>query len=381
MTTWPTRPLGSAFAGDHVNDAVARDGDAAFMRRALELARLGWGQTAPNPMVGAVIVREDRVVGEGFHARYGEAHAEPAALAAAGERARGATMYVTLEPCAHVGKTPPCVDAILRAGVSRVVVAMMDPNPVAAGGIDKLRSAGVEVRSGVLEAEARELNAAYINAITGTRPWVTLKMAVSLDCAIADRSQTTTRITAGPARRYAHSLRAGHDAVAVGMGTVRTDDPQLTVREVPPPRVPPTRVVFSRSARLSLTSTLANSIAQGPVIVTGQAIDPEYEHALRDHGVEVLIASGLGESLTALRARGIRSVLVEGGAGIAGELLATRLVDRLVLVQAPIILGERALNAFSLAPAVTGAEARRWRVVSREVFGDDIATTYAPPES
>ena len=381
MTTWATHPLGSAFAGDDLTGAASRDGDEAFMRRALELARLGWGQTAPNPLVGAVIVRDGTVVGEGYHARFGERHAEPRALEAAGERARGATMYVTLEPCAHTGKTPPCVEAILRSGIARVEIATADPNPVAAGGMHKLRSAGVDVRVGMLEAEARELNAAWVHALTSTRPWVTLKMAVSLDCAIADRTETTTRITAGPARRYAHALRAGHDAVAVGMGTVRTDDPQLTVREVAPPRVPPTRVVFSRAARLSLTSTLANSIAQGPVIVTGHSIDPEYERALRDHGVEVLLSSGLGEMLTALRARDIRSILVEGGAGIAGELLAAHLVDRLVLVQAPIILGQRSLNAFSMAPSVTGAEARRWRVVSREVFGDDIATTYAPPDS
>lgn len=351
------------------------------MRRALELARLGWGQTAPNPMVGAVVARNDEIVGEGYHARFGEAHAEINALAAAAERggARGATMYVTLEPCAHAGKTPPCADAIIRAGISRVVAAMGDPNPVAAGGVAKLRAAGIDVIVGMLEPEARELNAAWVHALDSARPWVTLKMAVSLECAIADGTQTTTRITAGPARRYAHALRAGHDAVAVGLGTVRTDDPQLTVREVPAPRVPPTRIIFSRSARLSLTSTLANSIAQGPVVVTGHAIDPEYEHALRDHGVEVLIAPGLAETLTLLRARGIRSILVEGGAVIAGELLAGELVDRLVLVQAPIILGRGALNAFSLAPAVRGADATRWRVVSRETFGDDIATTYAPP--
>jgi diaminohydroxyphosphoribosylaminopyrimidine deaminase/5-amino-6-(5-phosphoribosylamino)uracil reductase len=235
------------------------------------------------------------------------------------------------------------------------------------------------VTVGLLEAEARELNASYAHALGSTRPWVTLKMAVSLDCAIADGTKTTTRITAGPARRYAHTLRAAHDAVAVGMGTVRIDDPQLTVREVAAPRIPPTRVVFSRTGRLSLTSTLANSIAQGPVIVTAESLDPEYERALRDHGVEVLIARGIPDSLTLLRERGLRSILVEGGAVIAGELLAAGLVDRMVLVQAPIILGRGAVHAFALAPAMKGADAVRWRVVSREVFGDDIATTYAPP--
>jgi diaminohydroxyphosphoribosylaminopyrimidine deaminase/5-amino-6-(5-phosphoribosylamino)uracil reductase len=360
-------------------DVLPPELEEAHMRRALELARLGIGQTAPNPMVGAVLVRGGVVVGEGYHARFGEAHAEVRALTAAGERARGATMFVTLEPCAHIGKTPPCADAVIRAGVSRVVIAMTDPNRIAAGGVAKLRNAGIDVSIGVLEADAKELNAAYAHALESARPWVTLKMAVSLDCAIADGTQTTTRITAGPARRYAHTLRAAHDAVAVGMGTVRIDDPQLTVREAPAPRVPPTRVIFSRSGRLSLTSTLANSIAQGPVIVTAEALEPEYERALRDHGVEVLIARGIPESLTLLRERGLRSILVEGGAVIAGELLEAGLVDRLVLVQAPIILGRGAVHAFAFAPAMRGADAVRWRVVSREVFGDDIATTYAPP--
>lgn len=360
-------------------DVLPREVEEAHMRRALELARLGIGQTAPNPLVGAVVVRGGAVVGEGYHARFGEAHAEVNALAAAGERTRGSTLYVTLEPCAHTGKTPPCADAIIRAGVARVVAAVADPNRIAQGGAAKLRDAGIDVTLGVLEDEARELNASYIHALASNRPWITLKMAVSLDCAIADGTQTTTRITAGPARRYAHTLRAAHDAVAVGMGTARIDDPQLTVREAPAPRIPPTRVIFSRSGRLSLTSTLANSIAQGPVIVTAESIDPEYERALRDHGVEVLIARGVPESLVLLRERGIRSILVEGGAVIAGVLLEEGLVDRLVLVQAPIILGRGSTHAFALAPAMRGADAVRWRVVSREVFGDDIATTYAPP--
>lgn len=353
--------------------------DEEFVRRALELARRGWGHTSPNPMVGAVVVRDGEVVGEGWHAAYGGPHAEVAALAAAGEWARGATLYVTLEPCNHTGQTPPCTDAILRSRIARVVAAMAEPNPVARGGADKLRSAGVSVEVGTLAPEAAELNAAWVHAFTSPRPWITLKMAVSLECAIADGTHSTTRITAGRAREYAHALRAGHDAVAVGMGTVRADDPQLTVREAPAPRVPPVRIVLSRTARLSLTSTLANSLAQGPVIVTGQSVDSEYERALRDHGVDVILAASLGECLHVLRARGIRSVLVEGGAVIAGELLNAGLVDRLILVQAPVIFGSGALNAFAHAPARSGHDAKRWRVVSREIFGDDLATTYAPP--
>lgn len=356
-------------------------GDVAFMRRALELAREGWGNTSPNPMVGAVVARNEEIVGEGYHRRFGEAHAEPRALEQAANAAQGATLYVTLEPCSHTGKTPPCTEAIVRSGVRRVVVAARDPNPVAGNGIDKLKKAGVEIAVGVLEAEARELNAAYFNSFSSGRPWVTLKMAISLDSAIADGTHSTTRITAGEARRFAHHLRSGHDAVAVGMETVRVDDPQLTVRESPAPRVPPLRVVLSRTGRLSLTSTLANSIGQGPVMVTARTLDPEYEHALRDHGVEVLIASGLDEILAALRSRGIRSILVEGGAQIAGEFLNQNLVDRLVLVQAPIILGGGAVAAFSHVTPTKGEQAKRWSVISREVLGDDIATTFAPAES
>lgn len=348
------------------------------MRRALELARGGWGNTSPNPMVGAVVVRNGKIVGEGYHARFGEAHAEPRAIEAAGQAARGATMYVTLEPCSHTGKTPPCTEAILRSGISRVVAATRDPNPVAGGGVAKLREAGVDTIVGVLEDEAREINASYIHSFSARRPWVTLKMAISLDSAIADGTHSTTRITAGEARRFAHLLRAGHDAVAVGMGTVRADDPQLTVREAPAPRSAPLRVILSTTGRLSLTSTLANSIAQAPVLVTARSLDPEYEHALRDHGVDVLIASGLEEILLALKSRGITSILVEGGAQIAGALLNEGLVDRLVLVQAPIILGGGAVAAFSHVLPTKGEHAERWKVISRDVLGDDVATTYAP---
>ncbi|MBC7897055.1 MAG: bifunctional diaminohydroxyphosphoribosylaminopyrimidine deaminase/5-amino-6-(5-phosphoribosylamino)uracil reductase RibD, partial [Cytophagaceae bacterium] len=291
--------------------------------------------------------------------------------------ARGATLYVSLEPCAHTGKTPPCTGAIRAAGIARVVAAMPDPNPVATGGLGVLREAGVETQVGVLEAEARELNAAYLHAFASDLPWVTLKLAITLDAAIADNSLTTSRVTGPAARQYAHRLRAGHDAVAVGMNTVRVDDPQLTVREAPAPRVPPARVVFSRTGRLSLTSTLANSLKQGPVIVLAEHVDSEYEAALRGHGVEVVVANDLAHGLRQLRAMGIRSVLVEGGTVIAGALWEAGLVDRLILVQAPVIFGEGALNAFAEFPAMRAGAARRLRVVSRDAIGDDLATTYA----
>ena len=233
--------------------------DAGHMRRALELARRGWGQTAPNPMVGAVVVRDGAIVGEGWHARWGERHAEPAALAAAGERARGATVYVTLEPCTHRGKTPPCTDALIAAGVSRVVVAARDTNPLAAGGLARLQQAGIATTAGVEEADARELNAPFLFAQHADRPWVTLKLAVSLDGAIADAGRTRGWLTGPESRGEVHRLRAGSDAVAVGIGTALADDPALTVREAAAPRVPPLRVVFDRTGRLPPDGVLARS--------------------------------------------------------------------------------------------------------------------------
>src|SRR6187551_1305855 len=233
--------------------------DGAWMRRALALAERGWGQTAPNPMVGAVVVRDSAVVGEGWHAHYGGPHAEVEALRAAGEHARGATLYVSLEPCNHFGKTPPCTDAILAAGVHRVVAACADPSPVARGGADRLREAGLEVTLGLEEAAARELNAAFFHALSSDRPFVQLKLALSLDGALADHSRQPGWLTGELARREVHRMRAGSDAVAVGIGTVLADDPELTVRHASPPRVAPIRVVFDTSARLPRTSKLAQT--------------------------------------------------------------------------------------------------------------------------
>ena len=256
--------------------------DESYMRRALDLARGGWGQVAPNPLVGAVVVRDGVVVGEGFHARYGGPHAEPVALAAAGDRALGSTVYVTLEPCAHQGKTPPCVDALVAAGVRRVIAAMRDPNPAAQGGGERLRAAGVDVEFGLLEAEAREMNAAFVHGLASDLPWVTLKLAVSLDAAIADPGGRQRWLTGAESRAAVHRMRAGADAVAVGIGTVLADDPRLTVRHATAPRVPPLRVVFDRGARLPPTSALGRSARDSPTVVVAAAPPPE-QQAQRQH--------------------------------------------------------------------------------------------------
>src|SRR5438045_1052332 len=206
--------------------------DAEYMRRALALAQLAWGQTAPNPMVGAVVVRDDVVVGEGYHARYGEPHAEVLALKAAGDRARGSTMYVTLEPCNHFGKTPPCTDAIIKAGIKRVVAGCSDPNPNVQGGtVTKLRDAGIEVVTGVLSGPCKALIRPWRKYVTQGVAYLTLKLAMSLDGRIATKTGASKWITSPESRARGHRLRATHDAVLVGVSTILADDPQLTVRE------------------------------------------------------------------------------------------------------------------------------------------------------
>jgi diaminohydroxyphosphoribosylaminopyrimidine deaminase / 5-amino-6-(5-phosphoribosylamino)uracil reductase len=358
--------------------AAAPD-DGAWMRRALALAERGWGQTAPNPMVGAVVVRDGVVVGEGWHAHFGGPHAEIEALRAAGERARGATLYVSLEPCNHFGKTPPCTDAILAAGVRRVVAACADPSPVASGGADRLRETGVEVTLGVEEAAARDLNAPFFHALASDRPFVQLKLALSLDGALADHSRQPGWLTGELARREVHRMRAGADAVAVGIGTALADDPELTVRHAPPPRVAPTRIVFDTSGRLPRTSRLAQTASQLPVVVVCWAPEPAHAAALEHTGVTLLHAATTRDALVALRERGIRSLLVEGGATLASAFLQEALVDRLIIFRAPLVLGGGALNAFGSMPPSRAGDAPRWRLLHTQRFEDDEMSVYAPP--
>jgi diaminohydroxyphosphoribosylaminopyrimidine deaminase/5-amino-6-(5-phosphoribosylamino)uracil reductase len=348
------------------------------MRRALALAEQGAGQVAPNPMVGAVLVRNGHIISEGFHEHFGGAHAEVIALQRAGVAAQGCTVYVTLEPCNHTGKTPPCALALRNAMVSRVVYAVADPNPVAAGGASFLREAGIAITAGVLEREARDLNAPFFHALRGsTRPYVTLKLAVSIDGAIVDRSRARGWLTGLDARRAVHGLRAQSDAIAVGIGTVLADDPALTVREWAPPRISPLRVVFDRQARLPLASTLVHSARIVPVIVVTDGSAPARESALREAGVTVLRATTTSEGLELLSAAGVRHLLVEGGATLASSLLDAGLIDRLITFQGPVILGAGALAAFASLPSRTTEAAPRLRVIGRREFGADLMTTYA----
>jgi len=352
--------------------------DVRFMRRALELAERGAGRVSPNPMVGAVLVRDGVVVGEGWHAEYGHAHAEVSALRDAGERARGATAYVSLEPCAHTGKTGPCSEALVAAGVARVVFAAHDPNPTAAGGAARVAAAGIEVVGGVLEREAQDQNAPFFFAVRGAdRPFVTLKLAVSIDGAIADASRQPGWLTGEEARAAVHRLRADSDAIAVGIGTAIADDPALTVRQAPMPRRPPLRVVFDRTARLPLHGQLARTARALPVLDFTDGSSPSAEATLRAAGVEVYAAGSLAEALRLLGTRGVRHLLVEGGATLASSLLAAGLVDRLVTFQAPVILGAGALSAFVALPSQRAEQAPRFRVVERKALGADLMTVYA----
>ncbi|MFL5562552.1 MAG: bifunctional diaminohydroxyphosphoribosylaminopyrimidine deaminase/5-amino-6-(5-phosphoribosylamino)uracil reductase RibD [Gemmatimonadaceae bacterium] len=354
------------------------DADVGFMRRALALAMRGWGQTSPNPMVGAVVVRDGAIIGEGFHARFGAEHAEPAALAAAGDRARGATLYVTLEPCTHEGKRPPCVPAVIGAGVTRVVIAARDPNPVASGGVEALRAAGVDVAVGLGQDEAIELNAPFFNRFTSDRPWVTLKLALSLDGAIADESRKSGWLTGSAARREVHRQRAAADAIAVGIGTALADDPKLTVRGVPRPRIAPARVIFDHGARLPLDSHLVKSIGDARLVIVTNGSAPDREIALERAGATILRVAGTANALRALKTMGINSLYAEGGAGLAGALLGSRVVDRLIIFRAPVILGANALHGLSEAPASPVEAAPRFRLVRHRRLGDDDMTIYAP---
>ncbi|MFO0973079.1 MAG: bifunctional diaminohydroxyphosphoribosylaminopyrimidine deaminase/5-amino-6-(5-phosphoribosylamino)uracil reductase RibD [Phycisphaerae bacterium] len=322
--------------------------DRAMMLRALRLAQRGAGRVEPNPMVGAVLVRFGRVVGEGYHARFGGPHAEVAALRDAGRAARGATCYVTLEPCCHFGKTPPCTDALVRAGVARMVAALRDPFPrVAGGGFRRLRAAGIAVAVGPCAAEAAELNAPYLKRLQTGRPWVIAKWAQSLDGKIATRSGDSRWISSLASRRAAHALRGRVDAVLVGVNTVMTDDPELTCRHVRPKRVA-ARIVADADARTPPRSRLVRTARRIPTLIATAAPRSRRAAALAAAGCEILAvprgpAGGvhLPTLLDLLGQKQMTNLLVEGGGRLLGSFLDAGLADEAVVFVAPRLIGGR----------------------------------------
>ena len=354
--------------------------DHAMMARALRLAERGAYTTRPNPMVGCVIARGDEVVGEGFHQRKGGPHAEVFALEAAGERAKGATAYVTLEPCSHVGSTPPCVDALVAAGVARVVSAMRDPNPQVDGnGFAKLQAAGIAVESGLMEAQARELNRGFLSRIERGRPWVRVKLAASIDGRSAMASGDSKWISGEASRRDVHQWRARSGAILTGAGTVLIDDPHLTVRlDDGAEFVPPLRVVLDPG----LATVARGHVREGgaPTLYL-HAPDAKPPRDVRIEHAAAPVQGGrfdLAVVLRLLGERGINEVQVEAGATLAGGFLADGLVDELLLYVAPVMLGERARPLFEGLHIDAMTERLRMRIVESRRIGGDVRVLLRP---
>ena len=369
---------------------MQRDQDIAAMRSALGLARRGLGDVWPNPAVGCVIVNQGRVVGRGWTQPGGRPHAETEALARAGAAAKGGTAYVTLEPCCHWGRTPPCADALIAAGLHRVVVAIEDPDPrVAGGGVARLRQAGLTVDTGVCQATAAEINAGFFHRVRLGRPLVTLKLATSLDGRIATASGESRWITGPPARERAHLLRATHDAILVGTGTVLADDPQLTCRLPGLAERSPVRVVLDRQLRIPLAARLFAEARQVPTwVVASPSADPVKQQTLQDAGVEIIEGEAdpagrldLAAALRRLGERGLTRLLVEGGGRLAAALLRAGLVDRLVWLHAPFLLGGDGVPAVGALGYAALAEAPGFDRLSTETVGADVMTTFAARRS
>jgi len=353
--------------------------DHEFMARALRLAELGLYTTTPNPRVGCVIVKDGAVVGEGWHQRAGEAHAEVHALREAGAAAKGATAYVTLEPCCHYGRTPPCADALIAAGLSRVVAAMEDPNPRVAGdGMKRLAQAGISTACGLLEAEAKELNIGFNARMSRGRPWLRVKSAASLDGKTALSNGASQWITGPDARKDGHRWRARACAILTGMGTVRGDDPRLTVRDVDwqgmPPRQPLKVIVDTR-----LEIPLSAAVLQGGHSLIVSAVDnPPRVEALANLGAEVVVLPGYsgGVDLTALftelARRGINEVHAEAGMRLSGSLIREGLADELLIYLAPTLLGHCATGLFHLPDISDLTSQRRLKLSDVRQIGTDL---------
>ena len=368
-------------------ERVLTEQDCAFMRRAIGLARKGAGWTNPNPLVGAVIVKDGRIIGEGWHERYGEAHAERNALADCARRAydpAGATMYVTLEPCCHTGKQPPCADAVVQASIARVVVGSRDPNPLVAGkGNARLREAGLLVDEDVLRGECDELNPIFFHYITTKLPFVVAKWAMTLDGKIATRTGDSRWVSNERSRADVHELRHRLAAIMVGKGTVARDDPSLTARRGVPSNQP-VRVVVDSRLSISPESQLVRTAHEVPVLV-GTALSPDCERAiqLRELGVEVLSVPDeagrvdLRALMAALGERGIDSVLVEGGGGLHEAMFRAGLVNQVIVYLAPkVVGGVDAKSPLEGQGVALMAEAYGLGQPCVELFGSDVKLMY-----
>lgn len=349
--------------------------DHQFMAHALRLAQRGLYTATPNPRVGCVIVRDGKMVGEGWHERAGEAHAEVHALRMADNLAQGATAYVTFEPCSHYGRTPPCADALIAAGIARVVAAMQDPNPLVAGqGIEKLRAAGIATAAGLMEAEARELNIGFVSRMTRGRPWVRLKIAASIDGKTALNNGISQWITGPDARRDAHAWRARSCAMLTGIGTVREDNPRLTVRDIETKRQPLRVVVDSRLE----TPLSARILEGGKTLIATASEDKTRIAALEGLGCHVVTlpnAQGkvdLPALLAELGRRGLNEVMAEAGPKLNGSLLREGCVDELLIYQAPVLLGDSARGMFNL-PELTDLSGKcELTIIERRDIGPDL---------
>ncbi len=348
--------------------------DHQFMSHALQLAARGLYTTTPNPRVGCVLVKDHQVIGEGWHEKAGQPHAEINALGKVGtDGTAGCTAYVTLEPCSHHGRTPPCADALINARVHRVVAAMQDPNPLVAGrGLAMLAASGIAVESGLLETEARELNIGFVSRMTRDRPWLRLKVAMSLDGKTALNNGVSQWITGPDARRDAHAWRARSCAVLTGFGTVRDDNPRLNVREVSTTRQPRPVVIDSR-----LETPLDARLLSGGALIFCAQHDPAKIATLTERGAEVVVLPDdagkvdLAAMLMELGRRGINEVLVEAGTKLNGSLLRGGLVDELLIYQAPVLLGDKARDMADLPELVELVGARRLVITDRRMIGID----------
>lgn len=357
---------------------MADEGDKKYMRLALRLALKGAGRTGPNPMVGAVLVRGGSIVATGYHRRAGSDHAEIVALKRAGERARGATLYLNLEPCDHQGRTPPCTAALIRAGVKKVVVGMVDPNPlVSGGGIRRLRRAGVQLRVGLLEAECRRLNEAFRKYITRRIPFVILKLAASLDGRIATSTGESRWVTGSSARQYVHHLRDQVDAVIVGAGTVLADDPRLTCRI--PGGSDPLRVVLDGRLRIPLKAHLLHQReAAKTIVVTGSLAPMRKIETIRGYGATVWrfpLRRGripFAPVLKKLGKMGMLSVMIEGGATTAGWALKERVVDKVLIFYAPKLIGGDGKEMIAALGIKKMSRCKRIRDMEVKRLGEDF---------